>query len=150
MNIKTRFAPIFLGSLFALAVLSGAVHAQTGYGTSSIQMSPSGGVVTQGHPMSFNYTVNLASGGTWGTNLQVSNQAQLSAAGITVALTAASGDPPFSGRATITTSGSTTPGPYNVTLVATGDDPSSPATFALNIISAQSSSSAQSTSTIGQ
>ena len=76
----------------------------------------------------------LASGGTWGTTLRVQNQASLSSEGISVGISSPSGDPPYGGTAMISTSGSTLPGTYNVTFVATGDDPSvSPSTFVLSV-----------------
>ena len=95
-----------------------------GYGTSSVSMSRGSASVPQGGGSSVNYTVNLASGNTWGTTLSVVNNNQLSSQGIMVSLSNPSGDPPFSGTMAVTTSSSTPAGTYNVTLAAAGDDPS--------------------------
>lgn len=105
-----------------------------GYGTSSISLSQSSGTVATGASTSVNYTVNLASGNTWGTSLSVTDQAQLTSAGISTSLSNPNGDPPYSGVLTINVGSSTSGGTYQVTLAATGDDPStSPATFTLTV-----------------
>ncbi len=71
-----------------------------------------------------NYTVNLASGNTWGTNLVVANYGALSQDKITASASNPMGDPPFSGTLTILTSPSAAAGSYQIILTATGDDPS--------------------------
>ncbi len=117
----------------SFALLATLSQAQ-GYGTSSITLNPPNGTVTIGTSTATSYTVSLATGGVWGTNLEVQNSAELAHSGITVTISNPSGDPPFSGDATMNVSSSALPGTYNVTFVATGDDPSQqPATFALTV-----------------
>jgi hypothetical protein len=113
-------------AMFAAILLLSAlcVSAQNGYGTSSISVTQSSVSLPLGGSATLGYNVTLASGRTWGTNLQVTNQAQLAAQGITISMTNAQGDPPFSGALSILTSHSTAPGNYTLTLAATGDDPS--------------------------
>jgi cobalamin biosynthesis Mg chelatase CobN len=80
------------------------------------------------------YTVNLASGSTWGTSISVSNAGSLAGQGTSISFSNPSADPPFSGTATITTSPTTPAGSYQIQLVATGDDPSSSTTtFTLTV-----------------
>jgi hypothetical protein len=118
-------SPIFLSVFAALLLLfSLGVSAQGGYGASSVSVTQSSLSIPLRGSATLGYNVTLASGGTWGTNLEVVNQAQLAADGITVSLTTAQGDPPFSGELSILTSISTAPGNYTMTLAATGDDPS--------------------------
>lgn len=124
----------------SLALLVGMVQAQTGYGTSKITLTPSAGAIdttgmlTNGTSKTISYTVDLATGGRWGTTLEVQNSAELARSGITVSISNPSGEPPFGGNATISVSPSTQPGTYNVTFIATGDDPSQPAIFALIVV----------------
>ncbi len=126
-----------LASLAGLLAISGFSFAQTGYGTSSISLNATSASVAQAGAVSVAYTVNLASGSTWGTTLIVQNQAELSQSGISVSISNPNGDPPYSGTATITTSQSTPAGAYSVTFAATGDDPSTaPADFLLTVSSA--------------
>lgn len=119
------------------ALLSSSIAYAAGYGTSSITLNPSSGSVMAGQSVSVSYSVNLASGGTWGTSLQVSNQQSLSAQGINVTLSKAYADPPYSGTAEISTGASTAAGTYTITFLATGDDPSaSPSNYTLTVSSA--------------
>ena len=111
--------------LFPL-IMAGTAIAQYGYGTSSISLNPNGASTAAGSSVQTSYTVNLASGNTWGTTLGIANQGSLSSQGITVSLSDSSGDPPFSGTATIAVSPSAKPGTYEVTFQASGDDPSGP------------------------
>lgn len=121
-------------SVLAALFLAGSAAAQYGYGTSSIALNSTSGAATAGAGTSVGYTVNLASGNTWGTTLSVQNSALLSSSGITVMLSNPSGDPPFSGTASIDTSANTPTGAYSITFVATGDDPSSsPAVYTLTV-----------------
>jgi hypothetical protein len=109
-------------------------YAQGGYGTSSISLNPSNASVSSGFATTTQYTVNLTTGGTWGTSISISNAGALAGQGINVSFSNASGNPPFSGTAQIVTSGATLPGVYQIDFVATGDDPSSNATvFTLTI-----------------
>ncbi|MCL4389142.1 hypothetical protein M1397_00830 [Candidatus Marsarchaeota archaeon] len=126
--------PYLAIAIFSTLLFFGVTYAQYGYGTSSITLSNSSASLVQGKTYSLGYTVNLASGSTWGTTLSASNQNQLSASGITVALSKTYADPPYSGTAAITIGATTPPGKYNVTFVATGDDPSSsPAVFTFTV-----------------
>lgn len=120
--------------LSAIAILIPAASAAYGYGTSTISTTPSSVSIMAAHSANVNYTVNLASGNTWGTTLSVVNNNQLSAQGITTSISNPSGNPPFSGMLTLTTSQATSPGTYQVVLAATGDDPStSNATVVLTV-----------------
>ncbi len=133
-------------SLLLPFLLAGSFAAQYGYGTSSISLNPSAGSVAAGSSASTAYTVSLATGNTWGTTLSVQDSAALSSDGITVSISNPSGEPPFSGTATISTSASTAAGSYNVTFVATEDDPSSsPSTYTLRVTSQASTSTATTT-----
>lgn len=132
MDART-FAKFITLAAVALAV-PGVAASQTGYGTSSISFSPSSGSITAGGSMAASYTVGLASGGTWGTNMVLQDSAALSSNGINVTLSNPSGDPPFSGTITITASNSAPSGTYVIEFAATGDDPSaSPAAFQLGV-----------------
>jgi hypothetical protein len=114
------------GSLLVFAMLlisTGIVNAQ-GYGTSMIVLSQTILNVTPGATASIDYTVELASGSTWGTTLVVTNAAQLQQQGITVNMSNPSGDPPYSGVLTVATSQTTGSRIYTITLAAIGDDPS--------------------------
>ncbi len=129
-------------SVFVTAMLIVPAYAQYGYGTSSITLNPAKASIQAGSSASVQYNVNLASGNTWGTDISVSNAASLSSQGVTVTFSNPSGDPPFSGTATITASKSTA-GNYTIDFVATGDDPSSqPAVFSLDILSGSSGTTA--------
>ncbi|KAA8922475.1 MAG: hypothetical protein F6Q11_04295 [Thermoplasma sp.] len=105
-------------------------------GTSSISVTPTGVTVPAGSSGSFNYKVNLISGSTWGTQISVS-----APSGITVSFSDSSGDPPFSGTATVVVARTVAPGTYTVEISATGDDPSSsPATLTIDVTNATVSS----------
>ena len=125
--------------LFALGVISlifiASVSFAQGYGTSYISFQPSSSVINQRVSNSINvsYTVSIASGGTWGTNLIVQNQAFLSTYNISVNISKPYGDPEFGGIAKISANNAK-PGIYNIIFVATGDDPSvKPANFSLTV-----------------
>ncbi len=84
-----------------------------------------------------------------GTNLGVVNNNQLASQGIMVSLSNPSGDPPFSGTMSISTSSSTQPGSYAIVLSATGDDPSiSNATYILSVLSPASSTTTAATTSV--
>ena len=111
-------------ALLASALLLLQAQAATGYGTSSISLANSSVSLPPGGSAAVGYTVNLPSGNTWGTTLNVVNAAQLSAQGITVVASNPSGNPPYSGRLTIPAAASAKAGSYSVVLNVTGDDPS--------------------------
>jgi hypothetical protein len=128
---KSAYAVVAILVVFLSTSL---VHAQNGYGNSSIALTPSNNTVAPGQSTSVAYQVKLANGNTWGTTLQVSNKQNLSADGITVTISNPSGNPPYSGNATISTSSSTAAASYTITFVATGDDPSiNPSSFTLTV-----------------
>ncbi|MDE1855227.1 MAG: hypothetical protein KGH57_02835 [Candidatus Micrarchaeota archaeon] len=131
--------------LFSLLVVN--VASAYGYGTSSISLASGSARLTSGNGTSVSYTVNLASGSTWGTTLNVVNAQQLDSQGIAVTLSPSSGDPTFSGTMSIKVGAAAQAGTYTIVLQATGDDPStSNATFALTVL-APATTSAQTTTT---
>lgn len=133
MGIRKHFGTASTLLLIALALV-GTVSA-AGYGTSSISVSPGAASITPGNSTTAGYTVSLASGGTWGTTLGVANNNQLASQGITVSLSDASGDPPFSGTMSIKAASSAALGNYTIVLQATGDDPSTNnATFQVTLL----------------
>jgi hypothetical protein len=130
-------------AVLAFSLLMVNIASAYGYGTSSISLGSYSASITSGASTSTSYTVNLASGSTWGTTLSVVNNNQLASQGVMVSLSNPSGDPPYSGTMTIQTSSTTAAGSYTITLTATGDDPStSDANFALTVSSAQQTTAA--------
>ncbi|MDE1873817.1 MAG: hypothetical protein KGI04_01715 [Candidatus Micrarchaeota archaeon] len=126
-----------LGAVLAIAALLAMANGvfAYGYGTSSISLGSYSRSMMNGNSTSVSYTVNLASGSTWGTTLSVVNNNQLASHGIMVSLSNPSGDPPYSGTMSISASSTTPAGTYNVTLAATGDDPStSNSNFVLTVL----------------
>ena len=121
--IKRQKLANVLITLLISGIMVPLIMAANGYGTSSITLSKYSINLTAGGSADVNYTVNLASGNTWGTNLVVANQNQLANQGITVSTSNPSGDPPFSGHLTVHV-GTTQVGTYQLVLAATGDDPS--------------------------
>ena len=120
-------------SLLAIA------SAANGYGTSSIVLSNSTLGMIAGGSAAVGYSVNLASGNTWGTTLSVVNAGQLASDGISATLSNPSGDPPYSGTLHINASATAPPGTYTLVLAATGDDPSaSNATLSIKLAPAPS------------
>lgn len=107
-----------------LLLISGVASAQYGYGTSSITLSRYSVTMVNGGTASVNYSVNLASGSTWGTTLSVTDNNYLLSKGIGTSLSKYMGNPTYSGVLSLTVSPSTPKGTYSVTLQATGDDPS--------------------------
>ncbi len=95
-----------------------------GYGTSSITLSSGSAVITSNSSLPVTFTVNLATGNTWGTTLNVVNYKQLATEGINISISNPSGDPPYSGTLVATASQSVQNGVYKIVLAATGDDPS--------------------------
>jgi hypothetical protein len=134
-------------AVLAFSLLMVNIASAYGYGTSSISLGTYSASVVAGAGTSTSYTVNLASGSTWGTTLSVVNNNQLASQGIMVSLSNPSGDPPYSGTMTISTSNTTAPGAYNITLAATGDDPSSSSTNFVLAVSAPTSTPTTQTTT---
>jgi hypothetical protein len=116
MNKKTLLVGIVL--FIFLTSITG-ISAASAIGSSTIQLSTNSITVQQGSSQSVGYTVSLSSGTSWGTDLTAS-----SPSGISVSLSTPSGDPTFSGKATVSVSSSVSPGNYTVTFKASGDDPS--------------------------
>lgn len=117
-----------LGKIWIIAamllLISGVTSAQYGYGTSSITLSRYSITMVNGGTANVNYSVNLASGSTWGTTLSVTDNNYLLSEGIGTSLSKYMGNPTYSGVLSLTVSPSTPKGTYSVTLQATGDDPS--------------------------
>lgn len=138
------FAMLLVGGAFAYA-------GSYGYGTSSISLQTSNATVVSGGSVNTTYRVSLASGSTWGTTVSVTDSAALSSHGITATLSDPTGDPPFSGTLSISTSPTTALGTYNISLAATGDDPSTnPVTFTLTVASQATTTQSSISTTIPQ
>ncbi len=121
--------------LFALMAIMPLALAANGYGTSSISVSQSTVAIGQGSSINVNYSVNLATGNTWGTNLVIVNETALAAQGITVTISKSYGDPTYSGYLIISASSTATQGSHDLVLQATGDDPStSNTTIVVNVV----------------
>ena len=98
-------------------------------GTSTITLGKSTVSVTPGTSVTDSYSVNLASGSTWGTSLS-SN----SLSGFTISFSNSGGDPPYTGTMTVSVASSVSDGTYHVYVNATGDDPSSsPAVLSVSV-----------------
>lgn len=131
---------LFLLLPVLVAIVASTSYAQYGYGTSSISTNTSAISVVAGQAASVSYTVNLASGSTWGTYINVANSKALSGYGINVSLSKSYADPTYKGTLEITTGSKTPAGTYNITLNATGDDPSQgTSTLKLTVMAAPSS-----------
>ncbi len=128
-----------------VACLATDASAATGYGTSTIVLNNSAVSLQQGASIQVAYTVKLASGNTWGTDLVIDNAAQLGSDGLTLSASATSGDPTFSGVLTLSASSSAAAGQYNATLSATGDDPTANATTLQITVLAPGATSASTT-----
>ena len=113
---------LLLALLFS--IIPTMAFAANGYGTSSIALTQSTVNVALGGAATVGYTVNLASGNTWGTNFVVVNQSQLEQKGIDLSPSVNSGEPPYSGTLSIQLSQYAMAGTYTAVLAATGDDPS--------------------------
>ncbi|PYB68847.1 hypothetical protein DMB44_02125 [Thermoplasma sp. Kam2015] len=101
-------------------------------GASSISVSPSTVSIPAGSSSTISYSVKLVSGSTWGTSISAT-----APSGITVTFSDSSGDPPFSGTATIIVGKTVSPGTYTIQLSASGDDPStSPTTVTVDVTNA--------------
>jgi hypothetical protein len=139
--------------IIAVVVVAAAVGAYflltpMKYGTSSISLSQSAYSVAQGKSVGVPYSVTLASGTKWGTNIVVTNASALSSSGITASDSAGMADPPYSGTLTISASSTTPVGTYHVVIQAMGDDPSSQTlTITLTVTQGTGSSSTTSTTT---
>jgi len=89
-------------------------------GTSVLSISPQSLTIRQGRSAAAKVTVKLASGKTWGTNLQ----ATALPAGVTVVFDPASGEPDFASTMAVKAAATATPGVYTIKVQAAGDDPS--------------------------
>ena len=134
-----------------LAVLIPSVYA-SGYGTSSISFSQdhvlqNNLTINAGSNEAINYTVNLATGNSWGTTFQLARPAPQ---GITVVISNPSNySVPFSGYVTISIAPSLSAGSYQLVFMATGDDPStSNATLTVNVPQASNNTGTQPSTTI--
>ncbi len=116
MNKKTLVLTIFIIAFF---ISISGLSAASSIGSSTISVSSSSLTVPQGGTQSVGYTVTLSSGTSWGTEISAK-----APSGISVSFSKASGDPTYSGTATISVSSSVSQGTYTVTFDATGDDPS--------------------------
>ena len=112
-----------LAAVLSLAIITTLTFA-AGYGTSKIVLSSYSVTVVQGSANTVTYNVSLNSGGVWGSNINIANSSKLSSEGVSVLLSTGSGEPPFSGRATISASPSAALGTYTAAFNVTGDDPS--------------------------
>ena len=109
---------IFL-AVFSAILLVGVVYA-AGYGTSKISLTQYSVNISQGGTATVGFTVSLATGSTWGTNVNVAPSNSY----ITLSPTPSYGDPSYSGDIAISVEGNTPPGEYTFNISATGDDPS--------------------------
>ena len=89
-------------------------------GTSTINLGASSLSITSGSSGKVSYTVKLSSGTTWGTSISASEPS-----GFSTAFSDSSGDPTFSGTATISVANTVKNGTYTISFSASGDDPSS-------------------------
>ncbi len=137
-----------IATIAILCAFASISFAANGYGTSTISLSHSSIAISAGSSASVNYSVELATGNTWGTNLVVVNQNQLASQGISVSLSDPSGDPPFSGSLSVHAAASASAGTYSVVLAATGDDPSSSnATLTVSVAKSPSQQNSNSSGT---
>ena len=89
-------------------------------GTSTISLGASSLSIVSGSSGKVSYTVKLSSGTTWGTSISASGPS-----GFSTAFSDSSGDPTFSGTATISVANTVKNGSYTISFSASGDDPSS-------------------------
>ena len=134
-------------ALFALMLISFGYAGAAGIGASQIQLNSNAATVHAGSAASVGYTVKLVSGTAWGTTISVADASQLSSNGISVSFSNSYADPTYSGTMTITASSSATAGTYNVTLQATGDDPSTSTTSLSLAVMAPSTNTSTTTTT---
>ncbi len=122
---------IVITVLFLLLIIPAASQASGSgsYGTSSITLNHSSGTAGRGGSASTGYTVKLVSGTKWGTTISA-----VAPSGISVAFSNSCADPSYSGTMTVTAGKTVSPGIYNISIKATGDDPStSTVTYTLNV-----------------
>ena len=125
------FLPLWVGSR-PWAAAQG--YGGGGTGTSKLTFEPKNLTVAPGKTASAKVTVNLSSGKTWGTNLQVSEVP----AGVTISFDPASGEPTFASMMTVKAASTANPGAYSVKVQATGDDPSAVVQYRLTVSKASS------------
>lgn len=98
----------------------GKVENNYSIGQSSLSVNSTHVSINIGGSATLSYTLKLTSGSAWGTNMEYKGTST-----ITVSFSSSGGDPTYSGTATFTASSSAKAGTYNITLFATGDDPTS-------------------------
>ena len=121
---------VMLASVLVMLMLAGFASA-FGLGTSSVQFQHGNVSIYSNGTAYANYSINLSSGSTWGSTVNITNAAYLQSKGISIKLSDATGDPTFSGYAQIISKGAS-PGRYNASVSVTGDDPSN--TYYLGIL----------------
>jgi hypothetical protein len=99
-----------------------------GKGTSTLSFDPPSLTIHQRASASAKVMVKLASGQTWGTQLD----AAALPTGVNVTFDPATGDPPFTSIMTVKAT-SAAPGVYMIRVRATGDDPSTPVQYKVTI-----------------
>ncbi len=134
-TIMQMFAVVLLGLwMGAQPYASAQGYDGGGTGTSTLSFSPQSLTVQPGRSASATVTVKLASGKTWGTNLQATD----APAGVTVSFAPASGEPTFTSTMTVKAASDARPGEYTVKVQATGDDPSAPVQYRVTVEKASS------------
>ncbi len=122
-------------ALISFVILATVTYAQYGYGYSHVVLQQSSVTLINGGISKINYTVQLTSGNTWGTTINIVNAQALTSEGITTTLSKTYGNPPYNGNLTINISPSAEKGTYQMILNATGDDPSTNNTvLVINIV----------------
>jgi len=114
---------------FMLLPIITSVSQASGYGTSKIILNSTTGSTGRGGSISTGYTVKLVSGSTWGTTIGATGLPS----GVKVAFSSSGGDPTYTGTMTITVSKNTSPGIYNISIAATGDDPGPSVAYKLTV-----------------
>lgn len=128
MRRHLRLAAVLAFAIALLSLSLGTQHrllaqdygGSGGMGASVLSFNPQTLTVAPGSSASAKVTVKLASGKTWGTNLDASALPS----GLTVAFDPASGDPTFTSTMSVKVTSSVAPGTYSLKVRATGDDPS--------------------------
>lgn len=123
-------------ALASMLLLSLSYAQPGGYGTSSITLSQYSVYLVNGGITNVNYSVNLASGNTWGTRLTIINGKALLSDGVSTTLSKNYSNPTYTGVLTINVAQSAPKGTYQIILNATGDDPSSNVTTLTLIVAA--------------
>lgn len=118
-----------LYALAAVLVLAGMASAATTSGASVITLSSPNVSTNAASTAIVGFNVNLTAGKSGMTYVTVTNYATLLGEGLNVTVSPSRGLPNYTGIVNVHTANSTRNGVYNVTLQATDQDPSHPATF---------------------